>query len=101
MRQGLPYSGQSVAQCVCGRAFTFLPPPDPAMAKGKWKKWKSDEVRTHMAKKKHAVRVQKYRKKKKEEKGYDTQFSKKRLWYANNKKRILKKLKKQRVAARK
>ncbi len=71
------------------------------MAKGKWKKYKTDEVRTHMKKYKNKLRVQKCRKKQKQDKGYDPQFNKKRLWYANNKKDILKKLKNKRVAARK
>ena len=71
------------------------------MAKGKWKKYKTDEVRAHMQKCKHAARSKQYRKKQKEKLGYNKDFNYQRLYYANNKKKILKKMKKKRVAARK
>ena len=71
------------------------------MAKGKWKKYKTDEVRAHMQKHKHAARSWQYRKKQKEKLGYNKDENYQRLYYANNKKKILKMMKKKRVAARK
>ncbi len=46
------------------------------MAKGKWKKFKSDEVRAHIKKKKNAARDKKYNKSKKG-KQYQKQRNKK------------------------
>ncbi len=46
------------------------------MAKGKWKKFKSDEVRAHIKKKKRAARDKKYNKSKKG-KQYQKQRNKK------------------------
>ncbi len=49
--------------CLCQGLYRTLPAGPPAMAKGKWKRYRSEELRAHQKKKANARKYKKYNKK--------------------------------------